>query len=45
MNYTKIEPTNEELVKWSNNKFINPRTGRKITKEGKIFKILAKYYE
>ena len=44
MSYYKIEPTNEELVKWSNNRLINPRTGRKITKQGKIYKLLDQIY-
>ena len=43
MSYLTNKPTNEELVKWSKNKFINPRSGRKITKTGKIYKILEKY--
>ena len=45
MYYSKIEPSNEELIKWSNNKSINPRTGRKITTNGKIYKYLLKKYE
>ena len=42
MSYLTNKPTNEELVKWSKNKLINPRSGRKITQTGKIYKILEK---
>jgi len=45
MSYSKSIPTNDELIKWSQNKSINPRTGRKITQNGKIYQILNKYYQ
>jgi len=45
MSYSKAEPTINDLMKWSNNKTINPRTGRKIKITGKIYKLLDKYYK
>jgi len=45
MSYNTIKATNEELIKWNYSKNINPRTGRKISDKGKIYKLLNKQYE
>ena len=42
--YKKLPPTKEELILWKRNKNINPRTNRKITNKGKIYKLLQISY-
>ena len=42
ISYKNKKPTDEELVLWSKNKLTNPRTGRKIKKDGPIFNMLNK---
>lgn len=45
MSYFLKNPiTEDELIKWSKNKFINPRTNRKIKKTGSIYKYLNKKF-
>lgn len=43
MSYLVNKPTLDELIKWSKNKHVNPRTGRKIKESGKIFKVLDEF--
>lgn len=40
--FLKIPITKSELDKWTNNKSVNPRTNRKITKNGKIYQYFEK---
>lgn len=43
--YKKTKPTTNELNIWFNNKYVNPRTGRKINSNGEIYKLLDSYYK
>jgi hypothetical protein len=40
MNYILEPPTEEELIEWDKNKLINPRTKRKIKKDGPTYELL-----
>lgn len=44
MNYKDNPPTQNELEVWNQNKNINPRTSRKILKNGPTYKILENKY-
>lgn len=39
--FISVPPTKIELQKWKNNKAINPRTNRKIKKNGYVYNLLA----
>ncbi len=41
-----MEPYNIiEILKWSQNKFVNPRTKRKIKENGRVYSLLKKQYD
>ena len=45
MSYFLKNPiTHDELVKWSNNKLVNPRTNRKIIENGSVYKYINKQF-
>lgn len=43
--YNKKEVTQSELIKWKSNPELNPRTNRKITEKGEVYKYLKNCYD
>ena len=43
--YNKKEVTHSELIKWKSNPELNPRTNRKITEKGEVYKYLKNCYD